>query len=66
MYTLNLLLLVYLHRWSCCCVCCTHNWFLHTHSFYLRYLLGRLPNLLTQNDFKLEVPVLTHNLHRHW
>jgi len=27
MYTLNLFLLVYLHRWSCCGVYCTHNCF---------------------------------------
>jgi hypothetical protein len=66
MYTLNLFLLVHLHRWSCCCVYCKHNWFLHTHNFYLRYLLRKLPNLLTQSDFKITRPGLTHNLHRHW
>jgi len=27
MYTLNLFLLVYLHRWSCYGLYCTHNWF---------------------------------------
>jgi len=37
----------------------------HTHSFYLRYLLGKLSNLLTQSDFKLAGPVLTHHLHWH-
>jgi len=37
----------------------------HTHSFYLRRLLVKLLNVLTQSDFKLAGPVLTHNLHRH-
>ena len=64
-YTLNLFLLVYLHRWSCCDVYCAHNWFLHIYNFCLRYLPGKLHNLLRQSDFKLAGPVLTHNSHRH-
>jgi len=44
MYTLNLFLLVYLHRWSCCDVFCTHNWFC-TYTLCLWYLLGKLHNL---------------------
>jgi hypothetical protein len=28
----------------------------------VRYVLGKLPNLLTQSDFKLAGPGLTHNL----
>ena len=36
----------------------------HTHSFYLWWLLGKLPNL-TQSTFKRAGPVLTHNLHSH-
>jgi len=37
----------------------------HAHSFYLRRLLSKLRNLLTQSNFKHAGPVLTHNLHRH-
>jgi len=34
-------------------------------SFCLWYLLGKLHNLITQSDFKLAGPVLTHNLNWH-
>ena len=37
----------------------------HTHSFYLRRLLVKLLNVLTQSDFKLSGPVLTHNINWH-